>query len=203
MAETLYGPDLRVSSLFSRSFDAFKQHLWPTVGVFVIYALLTSFGGWSGNDFGFSDIISIVIGGPITAGAYYYAVRVIRGEGADIGQVFRGFQVFGKALIVWVLYGLMVIVGMVFLIIPGIYLAIAFAPAMYLILDDDLDAIETLRKAWRMSAGHRLEMFIVALALLGLNILGLIALLVGVIFTGALSLLIGAAVYDELARSYE
>ena len=199
MAVQLFEPDLDVSSLFSRSWQTLKEHLWPTVAVFVIYSLLTSAGSMIQDDPGLGDLIMYIIAGPITAGTYMYALRRIRGEEADLGDMFDGFRVFVKALGVFVLYSVMIVVGLVFLIVPGIYVAIAFYPCMYLVMDDELDIIETLRKAWRMTEGYRGKLFVVLLAVIGVNILGLIALLVGIIFTGALSLLVGAAVYNELA----
>lgn len=203
MAEMLVHPDLTVSTLFSRGLEVFKQHLWPTVGVFVIYSLLTSVGGFWEEDFGLGEILGLVISGPITVGTYQFALRLVRGERPDVGEIFRGFQVFGKAFAVFVLYSVMVVVGLIFLIVPGIYLAVMFWPVLYLVLDDDLDVMDTFRKARAMTEGHRWSLFIVGLAIVGLNIIGLIAFLIGVIFTGALSLLIGAATYDELALAYE
>lgn len=203
MTEYLHDPDLEVNSLFSRAWETFKEHLWPVVGVFVIYSLLTSMGSMWGDDVGFGELLVFIISGPITAGTYMYALRLIRGGESEIGEMLRGFQVFGKAFIVFTLYSVMVIVGLIFLIVPGVYLAVALMPAMFLVLDDDLGAIETLQKAFEMTTGHRGRIFIVLLAIVGLNLLGLVALLVGVIFTGALSLLIAAALYDELARVYD
>lgn len=202
MAEQLYDPELEVNSVFSRAWEVFKAHLWPTVAVFVIFSLLSNVGTVWDDDGGLGNIIGLLITGPITAGTYMYALRLVRGGEADLGEMFRGFQVFGRALGVFLLYAAIIVVGLIFLIIPGIYMAVALYPAMYLVLDDDLSVTDTLRKAWSMTESYRGRMFIVFLAVVGLNLLGLIALVIGVIFTGALSLLIGATVYEELAGTY-
>lgn len=203
MAESIYAPDLEVRSLFSRSWSVFREHLWLTVGVFVIYSLLTSSGGFWDGDNGLGDLVMYLIAGPITAGVYLFALRMTRGGEPDIADVFRGFQQFGRALGVFVLYSVMIVVGLVLLVVPGVFVAIAFMPCMFLVLDDDLGVLDTLRRAWEMTEGYRGRIFIVAVAVVGINVLGLLALLVGVIFTGAWSLLIGATLYDELARAYE
>lgn len=203
MAEHLHDPDLEIGPLFSRAWEIFKEHLWTTVAVFVIYSLLTSAGQLFGEDVGLGELIILVISGPITAGTYMYALRLVRGGEADIGEMLRGFQVFGKAFGVFALYAIIVVVGMIFLIVPGIYMAVALMPSMFLVLDDDLSVMETLQKAWAMTQGYRGRIFIVGLAVLGLNLLGIVAFLIGVIFTGALSLIIGALLYEELAQAYE
>jgi uncharacterized membrane protein len=205
MDEQLYEPDLEVRSLFSRAWTVFRAHLGSTIAVFLIYSLLTgspSFWDGDGWFFGFADLLQLAIAGPITAGTYMFALRLARGEAPDLGEIFRGFQVFGRAFGVFVLYTVMVVVGLVLLIIPGIYIAVAFMPAMYLVLDDDLGVIDTLQKAWAMTDGRRGRIFIVLMAIAGLNLLGLVAFLIGVIFTGALSLLVGASLYDELAHAH-
>lgn len=203
MAEPYYAPDLEVGSLFSRAWATFKDHLWPTVGVFVIYSLLTSAGTWWGDDIGFGELFTFIISGPITAGTYMFALRLIREDEADLGEMLRGFQEFGKAFLVFTMYWVLIVVGFIFLIVPGIYVAVALMPAMFLVPDDDLASVETIQKAWAMTAGYRGKILLVFLAVIGINILGLIALVIGIIFTGAFSLVISAALYDELAQAYE
>lgn len=203
METSVYHPDLEVRSLFARSWERFKANLWPTVAVFIVYSLLSSAGNFWGEDGGLGELIMFIISGPITAGAYMYALYVVRGAQPDYGVLFSGFQRFGRAFGVFALYWLMVVVGLVLLVVPGIYVAIALMPAMYLVLDDDLGVIESLQKAWAMTEGYRGSIFIVLLAILGLNLLGLTVFFVGVVFTGALSLLVGAQLYDELDRAYE
>lgn len=202
--ESHYTPDLSVGHLFSRAWDVFRRHMGFMVAVFVIYALLTGSGSIFGDSwFGdLGNIIMLVIAGPITAGTYALSLGLIRGRDPDLGEIFSGFQEFGRAFGVYVVNLILVVVGFIFLIIPGIYIAAALAPCMYLVMDDKLGVADTLRKAWDMTHGYRLQIFIVGLAIIGVNILGLIAFVVGILFTGGLSLLLGAALYDELDRAY-
>ncbi|MEX0599948.1 MAG: hypothetical protein WD021_10275 [Rhodothermales bacterium] len=199
-------PDLDVRSLFTRGWRVFKEHMGLMIAVFILYSLLTGGGVlWdrSGWFFDFGQILMYAIAGPVTAGVYMFALRLIRDEEPDLGEMFLGFREFGRSFGVFVLYSVMMIVGFALLVAPGVYVAVALMPAMFLVLDDDLGVIDTLQKAWAMTEGHRGAIFLVALALVGLNLLGLAFFIVGIVFTGALSLLIGAAMYDELARAYE
>lgn len=200
-----YAPDLSVSSLFSRAWDSFREHMGFILAVFLIYALLTGGWGFFNDDLfgGFGSLIMFIIAGPVTAGTYAVALSLIRNERPEIGDMFVGFREFGRAFGVYALSTIAIIVGMIFLIVPGIYLAVALVPAMYLVLEDDLGITDTLRKAFDMTKGYRWHIFVVGVALIGINILGLIALIVGIIFTGAFSLLVGAALFDELDRAYD
>ena len=203
--DTHYSPDLSVGTLFSRAWQVFRANVGFMIGVFLIYALLTGSASIIDTDGFFDnlgDLIMFVISGPVTAGAYAVSLSLMRGEQADLGEMFDGFREFGRAFGVFALYSIAIVVGLVLLIVPGIYIAVALTPAMYLVLDDRLGVVDTLRKAWAMTEGYRWQIFVVGLAVIGINILGLIALVIGIIFTGALSLLVGAALYDELDRAY-
>lgn len=198
-------PDLGVRSLFTRGWRVFKEHVGVMIAVFILYSLLTGGGAlwdWDGWFFDFGQLVMYAIAGPITAGVYMFALRLLRGEEPDLGEMFLGFRAFGRSFGVFVLYSVLMIVGFALLVVPGVYVAVALMPAMFLVLDDDLGVIDTLQKAWAMTEGHRGAIFLVGLAVVGLNLLGLAFFIVGIVFTGALSLLIGAALYDELARSY-
>lgn len=206
MTETTSSPDLSVGYLFSRAWETFKEHIGFMVAVFLIHSLVTGSGnifdsdGWFGN---LGQLIMFLVAGPMTAGTYAVSLSILRGAEPDLGLLFSGFREFGRAFGVFALYTILVVVGLILLLVPGIYIAVALAPAMYLVMEDDLEVTDTLRKAWAMTEGYRGRIFVVALAVVGINILGVLALVVGVIFTGALSLLIGAALYEELARAYE
>jgi uncharacterized membrane protein len=74
-------------------------------------------------------------------------------------------------------------------------------PAVFLVLDGDAGVFDTLGRAWAMTTGYRIKIFLVFLAVLGLNLLGVLALVIGVFVTGAFSMLLIAAVYEELNRA--
>lgn len=200
-----YVPDLEIRSLFTRAWEIFRAHLGTMIAVFILYSLLTGTGvfwdsgGWI---FDVGELLMFVISGPVTAGTYMFALKLVRGEDPDIGEMFRGFQEFGRAFGVFTLYTILFVVGLVLLIVPGIYVGVALMPAMFLVLDDRLGVIDTLQKAWAMTDGHRGGVFLVLLTLVGLNLLGLLFFIVGVVFTGAFSLLVGAAMYEELSEAF-
>lgn len=197
-----YTPNLSIGHLFSRSWPLFKENLGVVVGAFVVYLLITGFlsdPDLDGDRSGLLSLIGFVIAGPLVVGLYALMLRVQRHEPVAFPDLFDGFREFGRAFGVYVLYSFAVGLGMILLIVPGIILAIGLWPALYLVMDTDLGVIDTLREAWDMTKGYKLQLFALGVVLFFFALAGLIALVVGVFFTGAFSALVGAAAYEELA----
>lgn len=96
------------------------------------------------------------------------------------------------------LYGLVVGLGFILLIIPGIIFAIIFQFYSYLIVDKNAGPIEALKKSAAITKGVRWNLFRFGLLLIGINILGALALLVGLLISVPTTMLATAFVYRKL-----
>lgn len=97
-----------------------------------------------------------------------------------------------------ILYALAVIVGLAFLIVPGIYLAIRLQFYGYLIIDKGMGAIEALKESGSLTRGVKINLFLLGLGLIALNILGAMALGVGLFITIPMTWIASAYVYRRL-----
>lgn len=100
-----------------------------------------------------------------------------------------------------ILTGIIVIIGLVLLIVPGVIAALSLVFATYLIIDRNMKPIDAMKESVRMTKGHRWELFVLALALLGLNILGALAVMVGLLVSVPVSLFTLAHVYRTLSHA--
>lgn len=100
-----------------------------------------------------------------------------------------------------ILTGIIVIVGLVLLIVPGVIAALALIFATYLIIDRNMGPIEAMKESVQMTKGHRWQLFLLALALLGINILGALALMIGLLVSVPVSLFALAHVYRTLSHA--
>ena len=92
------------------------------------------------------DLISIIF----LSGLIYMGVRKVAGDTLSWKMIFKGFKSFGKVFIAIILQTLLVSIGFLLLIVPGIYLAVGYCLTFPLILDRGLSpwqAMETSRKA--------------------------------------------------------
>ena len=105
---------------------------------------------------------------------------------------------FFDYLIGSILYGLIVVVGLILLIIPGIIWAIKFQFFDYLIVDKGLGPIDALEKSSDITRGVKWDLFAFGILLAIINILGFLCLVVGLFVTIPVTLVAMAFVYREL-----
>ncbi len=98
-----------------------------------------------------------------------------------------------------ILQGIIVVVGLVLLIIPGIVAALMLSMSQLLVVDKKLMPIEALKESYRLTKGHLLQLFLFALTIAAINIVGAILLLVGLLVSIPVSLVAAAYVYKKLS----
>jgi hypothetical protein len=96
------------------------------------------------------------------------------------------------------LYGLVVAVGMVLLVVPGVLWAIKYCFTGFLIVDRGLDPLTAMRRSAELTRPVRGQLFMFGLTLLGVNILGALVLGVGLLATVPMTMLALGQVYRQL-----
>jgi len=186
------GRKLDVLSCYERSWNLLKANFWAFVGVgfvtSVIYALLGC-GHFAGV-----FVVTPLFGGVVGAGAYYFVLLRLRGQPAAFADMFAGFtRAFLTLLVADLVISVFVTAGIFCLILPGVYLAIAYSFAIILAVDKRLgfwESMETSRKVVTRQWWRVLGLVLLAIPFL---ILGGIALGVGVFV--AIPLVLGAVTY--------
>jgi uncharacterized membrane protein len=108
-------------------------------------------------------------------------------------------QAFWRFLGAEILVAIIVFVGLLLFVVPGIIAALGLMFALYLVIDRRSGPIEAIKQSWQLTKGHKGQLFLLSLALVGLNILGLVALIVGALVTIPISWLAVAHAYRSLA----
>jgi hypothetical protein len=107
-------------------------------------------------------------------------------------------QAFWRFLGNWILFVLAVFVGLLLFIVPGVIAAIGLCFAPYLVVDRARGPVEALKESWDLTKGHKWQLFLLGLALVGLNLLGMLALVVGLLVSGPVSWLAMTHAYRTL-----
>ena len=145
------------------------------------------------------NILSLLLGAYMNGGLNLFLLRLIKGEGAEIMDIFRGGRYFGRMLLCTICYSIFVGFGFLACIIPGIVLSLMFAPYQLALVDrDPSDPLGALWQAKRVTDGHKLQLLVLVFVIGIINILGLLVLCVGYIFTVPLSALIWAVAYMRM-----
>ena len=153
-------------------------------------------------DIGYSIIISgnfilLLIGGALTLGATTFALAIARKEEAYLNMIFSGFNEFGKALGLYLLMVLFILLWMLLLIVPGIIAAISYSMAFFIMSDNpNIGVMEAIDKSKKMMYGYKWKIFCLGLRFIGWILLGFISLGIGFLW-------IIPYMYVSLAKFYE
>ncbi len=103
-----------------------------------------------------------------------------------------------KYILASAVQGIIILLGFILLIIPGVILAIRLQYSRYLVVDKNLGPIEAVKTSWKITRGNTWNLFFFAILLVLINILGILCFLVGLFVTAPLSMLAFTFVYRKL-----
>jgi len=120
----------------------------------------------------------------INYGSTYMYLKAVRDEPFEVVQMFDGFKTnFWNIVLANLLSTILIAIGFVMLIVPGIVIACRLAFVPYLVMDQKMDAVKALEKSWQMTRGHGWTIFLMGLLAIPIAIGGLILLGVGILFS--------------------
>ena len=143
-------------------------------------------------------IISFVVGMFVNMAQIKVGVRFSKGETADFQDLFNEYPRFWDFLLGSILYGLIVLGGLILLIIPGMYWAIKYHFYGYLIIDQGMGPVDAIKKSGELTDGAKWNLLVFWLALFGIYILGFLACCVGILFAIPVIIVAVAYVYRTL-----
>ena len=127
-------------------------------------------------------------------------LRIYDGENPDIKEMFSTYGVFWNFLGQSVLYAIIVFVGIILLIVPGIIFAIMFSFASFIIVDTNTKIVDSLKESANITKGSRGKLFWFFVIIALINLLGYIALGVGILVSVPISTFALIHVYRELTK---
>lgn len=139
----------------------------------IIQGTLAATGSSAVSDGGGFHIVLNIAGwilyGPISVGLCIFTLNLARNkESAKITDLFSGFRLILKALIITLLFNIAMFLGYLLFIIPGIIAGLMFSQAYYILTDNpELSAIQCLKKSAEMMKGHKMELFIMGISFIG------------------------------------
>jgi len=105
---------------------------------------------------------------------------------------------FWKYLGAKILAAILIIIGLILLIVPGIILALMFFAVQYLVIDKKLGPVAALKESKRITTGHKWDLFVLLIVVILVNLLGALALFVGLLVTIPVTILAMVHAYRTL-----
>jgi uncharacterized membrane protein len=200
--------EVKIGDYFSRGWEIFKQYAWGFIlftfligALSVIVSILPSplgSGGSDGGSIGLGNIVLFFIGPILGVGSYFVAFQIARNRPYGFGDFFNGFNKFLPIFLTYFVSAILIGFGFILLILPGIYLAVAYMFAQLFVIDKNLEFWSAMETSRKLVTKKWFSFFGLVLLLGLLNILGAILLGIGLLVTIPLSSCVVAAAYEDI-----
>ena len=197
LAAEIIARDYRVDigDCFSRSWNLVRDNFWLLVGATAVALVIGSLL-WFVPALGIPAAVFLAL--VFQGGLQWLFLKRVRGEPADMGDVFAGFSLaFVPLLLAGIVVHVLVGIGLALCIVPGLYLIVAwrmFVPL--LIVDQGLEFWPAMELSRKVVTKHWWQCFgLLPLAAL-VGLLGLLGCIVEIFFT--MPIAVGATVYAYL-----
>lgn len=192
------GYEVKIQDYFRQGWELFKPNMGIFIGFSLVYMLihlLLNFIPYIGT------VVGWIISTPLAAGYYFATFGLLNKEQVEFNIFFKGLSMLMPLFLAGLLTGIFTAVGYILFILPGIYLTVAYLFTTPMIVDKNMEFWQAMETSRRLITKRWFSVFLLFLALLLLNLLGVIALFVGLLFTVPLTFCILSCAYRDITGS--
>ena len=209
--ETLLAQDyaLGIRRCLRQGWTLVKRNFWPLVG---ITTLILALMGISGSAFQSThheangvtveglSVLGLLLTGPLLAGLFLYFLKKLRGEAATVETAFTGFfsKRFLHLFLAYFVASALTMLGFLCLILPGIYLLVAWCFTLALIIDKGMDFWPAMELSRRMVHKHWWKMLLFLLVLTGVLFVGILCCGIGIFVAAPIAIAAFMYAYEEV-----
>lgn len=122
----------------------------------IISSIYSDYGVFTGAVY---SVLVLVVASVIAVGLASFSLSIIEGQ-IDINKLKDGLSIVNKAFIFYVLYIVIVVLGFICLIVPGIIFSLMFSQVYYILCKDpEIEVIDAFKKSAAMMNGHKWQYF--------------------------------------------
>ncbi|HUD83796.1 MAG TPA: hypothetical protein VMQ67_09850, partial [Candidatus Saccharimonadales bacterium] len=201
---------LNIGSCVRRGWALLRANFWPFVGVNALFIALLGFASSVGgasirngplghNSAEINSALAILVWGPLMGGLFLYFLKKIRNEKATVETAFCGFSHrFLQLFLAGFVTSLLTWLGFLCLILPGIYLLVAWLFTLPLVIDKGLDFWSAMELSRKAVTKHWWKFLGLGIVLLLLSFAGVLMCFIGVFVMSPLVLLTLMYVYEDV-----
>jgi uncharacterized membrane protein len=195
-----------LSSVFRTSWRAAMSQIWVLAGLLIgiiilsmVISLLLSPIGGDGIGIFIVNVISIVIGFIFNLGFLKNIFETVDGDEPQFSAYGSQSRKLLQYIIAYILFSLIVLIGLCVFIIPGIYLAIRLQFFSAAIVDENCGGVEALKRSWSITKGQEVPLLMLFLTQFALILLGIFLLGIGVLVAYPVAECMYATVFRKLS----
>lgn len=145
-----------------------------------------------------AGVVPLILQGPMIAGFHIYTMKKLMNRPAEFGDLFTGFNFFVPTLVATILIGVFCFLGTLACIIPGLVIAAMYKFTYLFIVDKRMEFWPAMQASHAIVKQDYFGFTMFLLALVGINILGVLCCIVGVLVTIPITYVAVTFAYHEI-----
>ena len=168
----------------------------------VITIMITILGGYLINEDWGGNLLSLFVTPPIGVGLALFFLNIHTGNKLEIKTIFNPFKdVWLNSVLAYFMMIVIIIIGSILFIIPGIIASLMFSQVFYIIAEDNkIDPYNALVKSKKMMDGNKWKLFKIILRILLLAIVCILTLGIGFIWLAPYQNAVYAKFYNVIKQ---
>jgi hypothetical protein len=189
--------ELQLGVYLKTGWEIFKQYPLGFAGFTLLYIVVLAVISYPR---GIGWLAAAAIHEPLIAGFIIVSARLMQQQTPAFGDFFGGFQFkyFLPLVLLGIISRLLITLGLVLLIVPGLYLAVSYIFAPILVIDQRLDFWPAMEGSRKFVTARWFSFFVLILLLVLVNLAGALALGVGLLVSIPVSWCTLVAAYADL-----
>lgn len=180
----------------AKAWAACKGNWGVAILSFLIVAIIT---GVCSAIPGVGALAALVITGPLMLGLAVVFSKLIKGEKAEIANVFDGFKNFVNSFLLYILNSIFTFLWSLLFVVPGIVMSYAYSMSFYILKDNpELSANEARKQSIEMMRGNKWRLFCLDLSFIGWALLSILTFGILMLWISPVQQASHAAFYESL-----
>lgn len=177
----------------------------PAVIFSLVYVAIVLVINYVGTKNDIISFLSMLLLYPLQYGAAVAFLGFKRtGVDVKIGDMFVGFNDYGRVFMTILLQTLYIVLWSLLLVVPGIIKAISYSQTIYILKDNpELKFNGAIERSMAMMEGHKMEAFLLGISFIGWLLLGVLTLGIGMLWVTPYMSTAYAHFYDYVKEDYE
>jgi uncharacterized membrane protein len=194
---------VNIDQYFSRGWEIFKQYPWGFIGFLILTFVISIFcsilpAPFGNSKDGAAGFVNFVLNPIFSAGFYIVALQIAKNRPIDFSDFFRGFNQFLQIFLVYIVGAILIAIGFILFIIPGIYLAVAYGFSSLFVIEKKLSFWSALEASRKLITKKWFSFLGLGIMLALLNLAGLLLLGIGALVTIPLTVCIIVAAFEDI-----
>ncbi|MEJ6949690.1 DUF975 family protein [Natronospora cellulosivora (SeqCode)] len=149
-----------IGSWLNEGWNIFLKKPGLIIIISIIFSLYQLNLYFSYHHLALTDLIFFLLTPPIIIGMFYVILKVVRDEPVRLSYWLLSFSMYGKILFLYLMFILIIGTASLFFLVPGIYLFLKYSMSLFVVIDRDKSAVDSLRFSGKITEGYKGKLFL-------------------------------------------